>query len=392
VNVLVVSTLYPNAAQPVHAVFVEQRIRALARHASVMVLCPIPWFPFAGRLGRYAHRKDIPQRELRHGIEVHYPRFLSFPKILKPLDGLFLFAACRQAVRRLPRAFAIDRVDAHLAYPDGWGAILLGRSLDRPVSVTLRGHDLNDLPSYPVRGRQVAWTLRRADVVFAVAEALREEAIRLGADPRKTITIGNGIDTSLFSPQDQLAARRKLGLSESAPLVLSVGHLVRRKGFDRLIRAFPRVLAAHPTARLAIVGAKGEEGDFTKEIERAIRECRLEDRVHLPGAVPHDALAPWYAAADLFCLASKKEGRANVLLEAMACGTPIVATSIWGTPEIVRDESLGILVDDANPEALGAAMAQALSKSWDRDRIAESAKRFDWNETARQILSAWNGS
>lgn len=391
-NVLVVSTLYPNEAQPVHALFVEQRIRALARHASLVVLSPVPWFPFTDRLARYAHRRRIPRSERRHGIEVRYPRFLSFPKVLKPLDGFFLFAACWSAVRSLPRTFAIDRIDAHLAYPDGWGAILLGWALQRPVSITLRGHDLNDLPRYPVRGRQVGWALRTADVVFAVADVLREKALRLGADPRKTFTIGNGVDSTLFFPQDRLAARRRLGLPEQVPLVLSVGHLVSRKGFHHLVRAFPRVLIQHPEARLAIVGDKGEEGDFRSEIERAIRECRLEDRVHLPGAVMQEDLAPWYASADLFCLASEKEGRANVLLEAMACGTPAVATRVWGTPEIIRDESVGILVDAVDPETLGAAMVRALSMSWDRPRIAESAKRFSWNETALEILSVWDRS
>jgi len=389
VNVLVVSTLYPNEAQPVHAIFVEQRVRALARHASLVVLSPIPWFPFADRLARYAHRRRIPRRERRHGIDVHYPRFLSFPKILKPLDGFFLFFACWLAVRGLRSSFAIDQVDAHLAYPDGWGAILLGRSLRRPVSVTLRGHDLNDLPRYPVRGRQVAWALRNAGVVFAVADALREAALQLGAPPERTLTIGNGIDTVLFSPQDQVSARKRLNLPQDAPIVLSVGHLVQRKGFQHVIRAFPKVLAEHAGARLAIVGAKGEEGDFAREIQRAIRECGIEDRVYLPGAVKHEELPPWYAAADLFCLASEKEGRANVLLEAMACGTPIVATRVWGTPEIVRDETLGILVDAVDPESLGSAMTRALSKPWDRARIAESAKRFNWEESAREILSAW---
>ena len=320
---------------------------------------------------------------------MHYPRFLSFPKILKPLDGFFLFACCWSMTGRLQREFPIDLIDAHLAYPDGWGSIVLGRILRRPVSVTLRGHDLNDLPKYPVRRRQVSWALQNADVVIAVADALRDSALELGSRPERTFTAGNGVDRQKFSPQERSRARRIVGIPDEGPVILSVGHLVLRKGFHHLVRAFPRVLAAHPNARLAIVGAPGEEGDSKETIERAIQDCGIEERVILKGAVAHEELSPWYSAADVFCLPSEKEGRANVLLEAMACGTPIVATRVWGTPEILSDETLGILVDSVEPAPLGSALLQALEREWDREKIVASSQRFSWEASARAILDAW---
>lgn len=389
-NVFIVSTMYPSSAQPVHAVFVEQRVAAIARLANVVVVSPIPWFPFASLFRRYAHRSRIPRREVRGGVNVSYPRFLSVPKFLKPLDGFFLFLACWMEERRLRPQSGFDRIDAHLAYPDGWGALLLGRVIRVPVSVTLRGHDLNDLPRFPIRRRQVASTLRRADAVFAVADALRDAALALGADPAKTRTVGNGVDASRFFPQDRRASRRRLGLSEEGALILSVGHLVERKGFHHLVRAFPRVLEQHPGATLAIVGAPGEEGDFTTEIRRAIEECGLSDHVKMAGSVDHADLAPWYSACDVFVLASEKEGRANVLLEAMACGAPMVATRVWGTPEIVNDPALGILIDEATPDILAGAIHRTLSRSWDRAAISASAGRFSWDAAAREILEAWN--
>jgi glycosyltransferase involved in cell wall biosynthesis len=389
-NVLVISTMYPSEAQPVHAVFVEQRVRALAPHARETVVVPIPWFPLVDRLARYAVRARIPRRETRGGVDVHYPRFLSFPKILKPLDGFFLYLACRRFAHALPRHERPDLLDAHLAFPDGWGAVLLGRELGVPVSVTLRGHDLNDLPRYPVRRRQVAWTLRHADLVIAVAESLREAALGLGAPAERTVLVGNGVDTTRFAPHDRRAARRELGIPEEGRVVLSVGHLVERKGFHHLVRAFPRVLERHPDARLEIVGAPGEEGDFREGIERAIRETGLGERVHLRGAIAHERLGAWYSAADVFALASAKEGRANVLLESLACGTPVVATRVWGTPEIVAEDSLGILVDGAEPETLAAAIDHALTRTWDRERIARSAARFSWEAAASSIAARWS--
>lgn len=387
-NVLAIATLYPNESQPVHAVFVEQRIRALAARVPVRVVCPVPWFPVLGRLPRYRHRSRIPRREDRYGIEVDYPRFLSVPRFLKPLDGLFLFLACWRAGRRIRREFPFDRIDAHLAFPDGWGAVWLGRLFRTPVSVTLRGHDVNDLPRFPVRRRQVAWTLRHADVIFAVAEALRGGAIELGAEPERVLTVGNGVNVELFFPRERAEARRLVGQPEDGRLLLSVGHLVERKGFHHLVRALPVVLRQFPDARLVIVGEPGEEGDFSREIRAAIRERELEGRVALVGAVAHEALGPWYAAADAFCLASAKEGRANVLLEALACGTPVVATRVWGTPEVVPDEGTGLLVDDVDPETLGGAVAEVLRRDWDRSSIVAHARRFSWAWTAESVERA----
>jgi glycosyltransferase involved in cell wall biosynthesis len=385
-KVLGISTLYPNASQPVHALFVEQRVEALARRVPLRVLAPVPWFPIAGVLRRYRHRRLIPRREVRRGVEVLYPRFVSVPRFAKPLDGVFLFLSCLASAGALRRSFAFDRIEAHLAFPDGWAAVLLGRVFRVPVVVTLRGHDVNDLPRFPVRRRQVSWTLRNAGAVIAVADALREAALRLGAPPDRVVTVGNGVDAERFAPMDRAAARRAIGVDGSGPLVLSVGHLVERKGFHHLVRALPVVLRRFPDARLAIVGAPGEEGDFSAGIRAAIREAGVNERVLLSGAVAHAELRPWYSAADVFCLASAKEGRPNVLLEALASGTPVVATRVWGTPEIVSDERWGVLVDGVEPQVLGEALTKALERSWDREALAARGRSFSWDATAGEVL------
>jgi glycosyltransferase involved in cell wall biosynthesis len=387
-RVLVITTLYPNRAQPVHALFVEQRVRAMAERFPLRVVCPVPSFPAAGRLARYAHRRLIPARETRFGVDVLYPRFLSIPRFLKPLDGPFLLRALGGVAAAVREEFAFDRLDAHLAYPDGWAAVHLGRRLGVPVSVTLRGHDLNDLPRYPVRGRQVAWTLRHAGVVFAVAEALRAAAIELGADPDRVLTVANGVDGERFRPRSSAEARRELGLDPGARWIVSVGHLVERKGFHHVVRALPRVAREHPGVRLAIVGGPGEEGDFRDGIRRAIAEAGVADRVVLAGAVGHEALPTWYAAADVFCLASAKEGRPNVVLEALASGVPVVATRVWGTPELVEDGTHGILVDGTDDASLGAALSAALGRAWDRDAIGAYARQFRWDAAAERIERA----
>ena len=164
-----------------------------------------------------------------------------------------------------------------------------------------------------------------------------------------------------------------------------MGHLVERKGFHHLVRALPRILETHDDVHLAIVGGPGEEGDFSTALEAAIAETGVADRVRLVGAAGPDVLALWYSAADVFCLASAKEGRPNVVIEALACGTPVVATRVWGTPELIPDESIGLLVDDVSPEPLGDALTDALSRSWDRGVVAAAVEHLDWRSTAERI-------
>ncbi|MBZ0268210.1 glycosyltransferase, partial [bacterium] len=202
------------------------------------------------------------------------------------------------------------------------------------------------------------------------------------------MTVGNGVDPERFAPAGREEARRELGLDPDERIILSVGHLVERKGFHHIVRALPLVARRHERVRLVIVGAPGEEGDFTAGIWTAIREAGMTDRVTMVGVVRHDRLALWYSAADLFCLASAKEGRPNVVLESIACGTPVVATRVWGTPEILDEDWLGILVDSVEPEPLGEALAGALAREWDRDRIAARSRDFSWEAGAERVERA----
>ncbi len=390
-NVLVISTMYPNETQPVHAVFVEQRIRALAERVALVVVVPIPWFPFTGSLASLrASRADSPQRDPpRDRGPLSAIPFVpeNFETLGRRVPAARLLAVCLEdPPRRRP-----DLLDAHLAFPDGWSAVLLGRALRIPVSVTLRGHDLNDLPRYPVRRRQVAWTLARADLVIAVADALRSAALSLGAIPEKTITVGNGVDMRRFTPQDRGEARRRLGLDEKSRIVLSVGHLVERKGFHHLVRAFPKVLARasrsatrdrrRPGGRRGFRGVDPQD-DSRLQVSTSASACAARSRTRISGPGTRPPTCSFLRArrrvARTCC--SKRWPRE---LRSWPRG-------VWGTPEVVADDSLGILVDAVDPETLGGAVAGALSRTWDRARIAASAGRFSWTSTTDAIVARWS--
>jgi teichuronic acid biosynthesis glycosyltransferase TuaC len=391
-KVLVISTMFPNNIQPVFGIFVQQRIQRLARHCELKIVSPIPYFPLVGALKRYAYRAKVKLRLNQANLEVYYPRFFSIPMILKPLDAVFIFLSLAVFCYRMRKEFDFDLIDAHLAYPDGFAAVLLGKLFKKPVIVTLRGHDIFELPKYPIRRRQVVYALKQADRVLSVADALKQGAIRLGVPEEKIDLATNGVDTELFHPMDKLKAREELGLPQEKKIILSIGHLVVRKGFHHIIKAIS-LLSRQGRAGLylVIVGAAGIEGDYKPQLDKLIKELQVDDMVCFAGSKPYHELYRWYGAADIFCLASNKEGWANVLLEALACGKPVVASRAWGTSEVITSEELGVLVEPENPSALASGLETALQKKWDYNLIIDYAKHHSWEKTAAGVYNKWQG-
>ena len=338
IRTLLFSTLYPSSVRPVHGIFVETRLRELLGTGGVQtkVVAPVPWFPSTNpRWGDYAKMAATPAREQRHGIDVLHPRYPLLPKVGMTLAPLLLAAASVRPVRQLiAEGFDFDLIDAHYYYPDGVAAALLARHFGKPFTVTARGTDLNLIPHYALPRRMMRWTAERAAASIGVCAALVDVLRQWGVAEGKLHVMRNGVDLQRFHPRPPAECRRELGL-EGGPLLLSVGHLIERKGHHVAIDALPAVRRVHPDARLLIVG-EGEER--ARLLERAAARG-VADAVRLVGAVPNERLAAWYGAADALILASSREGWANVLLEAMACGCPVVATRIWGTPEVVANDA-----------------------------------------------------
>lgn len=386
VRTLLFSTLYPSSARPVHGIFVETRLRELLAGGRVQtkVVAPVPWFPSTHpRWGDYARMAATPRRETRNGIDVLHPRYPVIPKVGMTAAPFLLALASLGPIRALMReGFDFDVIDAHYYYPDGVAAAWLARRLDRPFTVTARGTDLNLIPNHRAPRRMIEWAARQADASIGVCSALVDVLREWGLPAERLHVMRNGVDLQRFHPVPPAEARRKLGV-EGAPVLLSVGHLVERKGHHVAVAAMPHVLARHPEARLLIVGAGEEQG----RLEAQIRALGVGARVRMVGAVPNQELADWYSAADALILASSREGWANVLLESMACGTPVVATRIWGTPEVVGSEAVGLLVDRRDGEAFGAALLQLLASPRDRQAVRRYAEGFSWEATSAAQLA-----
>jgi glycosyltransferase involved in cell wall biosynthesis len=388
-KVLVFTSLYPNNVWPNHGVFIKERITHFAKldGCEIKVVAPVPYFPALKLNWRFGFSQVVPM-EVRDGIEVYHPRYYMTPKIGMSLYGLMLLLSVLRTVTKVRKDFDFDLIDAHFIYPDGFAAVLLGKYFKKPVVVSARGSDVNFYQTLRLIRRLLQNVLSKADKVVAVSQALKRAVIQLGTPEEKISCIPNGVDPQKFYPIPKEQARRALGLSDGR-LILSVGNLTPNKGFDLLIRSFGALAARrdYNDLRLTIVG----DGLIHEDLQRLISDLNLEDRVYLAGAVPHEQLHLWYSAADLFCLASAREGWPNVILEALACGTPVVATSAGGIPEIIQSDSLGLLVhrDEA---ALVAAIDCALKKRWFVKDLVEFARLHTWDRTARDVLQVFESA
>lgn len=378
-KLLTLTSLFPGRAMPRHGVFVKERLRdyRLRYDADIRVVAPVPWVPPFASATKYAAFKATPTREDYDGFSIEHPRYLVLPKIGMALQGIGYERGVRDTVLRLRVQRPFDVLDAHYAYPDGFAAALLRARLRVPMTLTVRGTDVNLLPRYPsVRG-QIRFALRQADAVIAVSQALAELAIEAGADAGKVTVLRNGVDVDVFAPLDREACRTRWSVPHGRRVVASVGQLIERKGHHLLLDAVA-AMPAQERPQVLIVG----DGEMRAALEAQIARLQLSADARLLGGVDHAELASVYSAADLLVLASSREGWPNVLLESMACGTPVVATAVHGSPEVVASDAVGILVRERSALALTAALRAAFARSFDRTVVRAFAMTRTWRETS----------
>lgn len=386
-KVLTFSTLFPSSVRPGHGIFVETRLRELVKSGEVesRVVAPVPWFPSENpRWGDYARFAATPEREQRNGLDVLHPRYLLLPKVGMTTAPLTLALGARAAVQKLiDEGFDFDVIDAHYYYPDGVAAALLARWFRKPLAVTARGSDVNLIGRHALPRRFMRWASRVASASIGVSQALVERMGELGLRSPRQLALRNGVDLARFrADADPEALRARLGL-QGSPLLLSVGNLVPLKGHDLVIEALGLLRRQGLDARLCIIGA----GPLRAELESLAQRLGLAEQVRLPGALPQDELAAWYGAADMLVLASEREGWPNVLLESMACGTPVVATAVGGIPEIVEPPLTGRIVQQRTAQALADAARDLWQALPAREAVCRHARRFGWQETTQGQLN-----
>ncbi len=386
-RVLVYSSLFPSSAAPTAGLFIRERMFRVARRLPLVVVAPQAWSPFDWlvRLFRPGFRPQGPAFERMDGIEVHRPRAWSMPGMLKRYDGHLMALSTFGCVRRLQRRFRATVIDAHFGYPDGFAAARIGRRLGVPVTLSLRGSKDQTLIGTD-REPALREAVFSASRLIAVTDSLVQGVgVALGQPAERFTVVGNGVDLSRFAPVDRAEARRRLGIPQDAKVLVGVGNLIPLKGFQRIIPLIPRLRERFPGLVYLIVGGGGTQGDIGPRLVALARECGVEDGVRLCGRQMPDELKWFYGAADVFALATEFEGWANVFLEAMACGLPVVTTRVGGNPEVVASPEVGTLVDYWDEEAFAAALAEALERRWDTGRIRAYAQANDWERRIDQL-------
>lgn len=393
-RLIVFSSLFPNATQPNAGLFIRERMFRVGKQLPLVVVSPKPWFPGQGLIRLFRpHYRPLPARtETQAGVEVIFPRFLAIPGMLRGLDSLFMAIGSYLTLRRL-KARGYNLIDAHFAYPDGHAAVRLGRWLGLPVTVTLRGTEVPQSrnPALVPKLREV---FRDADKVITVSDSLRQLAFSLGLAEARGQVVGNGVDADRFMPVPRTEARQRFGLSDTARVLITVGGLVERKGFHRVIACLPALLEKHPELHYLIVGGPCPEGDMTQALKDQVAQLGLTERVHFLGPIAPDDLKWPLSAADVFVLSTRNEGWANVILEAMACGLPVVASDVGGNREVVCRECLGEIVLFDDQSALINSLDRTLNRQWDKQAIRAYAEANSWDTRVsvlaklfRQILS-----
>jgi glycosyltransferase involved in cell wall biosynthesis len=378
-KLLTISSLYPNNKDLKHGIFVETRLRHLVKdfpEVRPTVIAPVPWFPFSSkRFGDYAKYSDVVKQETLNGIEVHHPKYLVIPKIGMYLTPLLMSWTISKKIKELKsQGKSFDLIDGHYFYPDGVAIVKVAKKFNIPFTCTARGTDINLIPQYPTALKMIKKVFKQASHMMTVCQALKNEMITLGAEKDKVTTLRNGVDLDLFSPSnedEQQILKDDLGIQ--CKLVMSVGWLIERKGHYLVIDAIKKI----DNVTLAIAG----DGPDLNQLKTQVKALGLENSVKFLGALSQLELNKWFKAADITVLASSREGWANVLLESMASGTAVVATKVWGTPEVVGSNEAGILVGRSS-DLISEGILQLLSKPPKRAETRLYAEKFDWQSTS----------
>ena len=385
IRTVLFSTLYPSSARPHHGTFVETRLQKLVASDRVTsrVVAPVPWFPSRNpRFGEYAQFAATPAHETRHGVDVVHPRYLLPPKVGMSVAPVLLALGARRHLSRLLSAgFDFDLIDAHYYYPDGVAAVLLGRWFRKPVVITSRGSDLNVLAEYRVPRRWIRWAYERAAASVFVSDALKQKMSDIVGHEQQSFVIRNGVDLSDFPLRDRKECKVQLGL-EDGTWLLYAGRLTRPKGVYEALQAAARLPGEY---KLAFVG----DGIEANGLASAARELGISDRVLIAGPRPQDELAAWYSAASVLILPSRSEGVPNVILEALACGTPVVATAVGGIPEVMPSGTSGVMVKGPDVAEIVSAIEDVVNGKPDRQAIRQHARQFSWDATTAQQIDVF---
>ncbi len=359
-------------------------MRAMQRMCQITVVAPVPFTPPVRWVHHWYAQSLIARNESINGIKVSHPRFIVLPK-LGWLSGVGYFLGTMLVLRRARKKTKQLVVHVHCAYPDGVGGALAARVLGLPYVITAHGSDINVYAGRPGLRGQIRWAMRGANGIIAVSRDLEGKirALLKNDAPKVEYIPCAGYDSNLFFPDETRHIRKQLDTAMSGRLAVFVGKLVPIKGVNILIDAWDRLHrsgAVTESDQLVIIG----EGKCREALEAQMSDAGLESCIRFLRAIPQSEVSRWIAAADVLCLSSHNEGTPNVIVEALACGVPVVATRVGGVPEIVRDGVNGRLVKPGDSAEFAQMIQNVFAQVWDRKAIRRSVAHLTWDIIAEK--------
>ena len=381
-KILIITNLFPDSQEPNRGIFNYHIAKELQEWCNVTVIAPVSWFPKTRLLKRFVswHRRaQLPEQENIHGIEVYHSRYVVIPKLLGFLHGISLYISIKNLVKSLHEKKKFDLINAHWIYPDGVASVQVARKLNLPIMLTAHGCDINLYSNFFLRRIQIRDALQKSNSISVVSPALKQKIIDLGVSENKVQVIPNGVDLDQFAPIDQTSCRKQLGLTLNNKIILFVGALEPVKGLEYLLEAMVQIRSLYQNLIVAIVG----DGPLYKVLVQMTEKLNLNNNVLFFGAKKHDEVPIWMNACDLFCLPSIREGWPCVIMEALACGKPVVASKVGGIPNILNEKN-GYLVKPQDVEQLAEGIGKALQHSWDPKKIRDTVYEFSWKASAKK--------
>lgn len=382
-KVLFISNLYPNIQEPLRAVYNKQKLAHLKELCDITIVAPVFCYPFKSLFDKKI--EHIPYKEMIDGMDVYHPRALYMPRFLRSTYGYLYYQSIRSLIKKLSKELDFDVIYASWLYPDGFAAMRIAEDLKIPFIVEALGSDVNVYTKSLLRRKIIVNVLKRSEAVVAASEDLKKKIVNLGISESKIAVIYVGIDRGLFFPRERCSAREDLRIKWRGKVSLFIGNLVAIKGVGYLLKAM--MVSRRDDWMLFIIG----DGPQRRSILGMIDSMGLNERVILVGQIEHNKIQLWMNAADVVCLPSLAEGVPNVILEAAACGIPVVASSVGGVPEVV-DNGTGVLVRPGYFKEFADAIDTALSRDWDRCFINRQVSRFSWEKNARELMECLHSS
>ncbi|VAW63509.1 hypothetical protein MNBD_GAMMA11-1144 [hydrothermal vent metagenome] len=388
-NLLLITNLFPTHFDPERGIFTLQLARRLQKHCNVTVLCPLPWFPSISLIQnrKWQQYSQVSSQYTIEGIRVYSPKYLLIPKISENIHASLMAKSLSRCIASLHKQHAFDVVNSQWLYPDSVAVDKAIHSLKLPHVATGLGSDINRELYQAGKTQQIMKMLQASTAITVVSSNLKNELIDRKLPADKITVIPNGIDTDKFHLLEKNECRKTLQLEHDIPVILYIGRLSTEKSIKTLISATQKLIKNEYPVKVYLLG----DGPLRIELAEQAKSLEIDKNIVFMGKVDHNEIGTWLGATDYLCLPSIMEGCPNVILEALGCGRPVIASRVGAIPDIVTQKS-GILFTPEDVSELSCSLEKAINTDWSAEEISRSVEKYSWEHAAEHYYNVFDSA